>query len=165
MAKEFSTSRNVFGRFTPRARHHSSRAKFALIKSLCCAAIDRDRSTLNMAGPLRAKEKCQCRDIIRMTEPLQSVPCEHFAAQIFDRTAARGGAPRQNVMRTLGVGRTRMDDVDVHAVVLAEMSQALGKISHCSVDRTSDQKIQTRRTRRGAYDVYHVPPRILEHRP
>jgi hypothetical protein len=58
---------------------------------------------LDMARAFRTQEQCRGRDVIRVTEAAQSLPCKHFAVQLFDRTAARGGPLRQKLMRAVGV--------------------------------------------------------------
>src|SRR6476620_297289 len=129
------------------------------------AAIDRDRGALNVARLLRAEEQRQRGDILRLAEPAQPILDGGLLLQLVDRLAGRLRALLEELIEALGLGRARMNDVDVDAVLLALLRQRLGEIAHRGVDRSTDRKIGAGRARRAAADVDDNAVRRLQHRP
>ena len=71
----------------------------------------------------------------------------------------------EQLLDPIGLGHAGMDDVDIHAFAVAEPRQAFGEIRHRGIDRTTDQEIGIRRTRRAAHDIDHMTLGRAQQRP
>src|SRR5882672_8871337 len=83
------------------------------------AAVDRDGGALDVPGARAAQEQCQLGGILRLTDAAQAVLLHCLLARLLGRDAACLGALLEQRRDTVGLGQSRMDDVDVDAVLLA----------------------------------------------
>src|SRR5581483_1458656 len=108
------------GAFAPRCETNPpARFLFRLIKSGRRPAVDRNRSALDVLRPRAAEKHRKFRDVFRLAHAVLDRLLAHFGR----RLAGGCGALGEKLRRAVGLGRARMDHVDVHALALAQLRE------------------------------------------
>jgi len=94
--------------------------------------------------------------------PLRAMICSRISSTVLPAACARCA---HSCLVRFGFGGAGMDRIDIDAVALAELRQALAEHRERAVHRTADEEFRIGGARRSADDVDHVSLRRLEERP
>src|SRR5712691_3959549 len=106
------------------------------------AAVDGDRHALDLPRAFRAQEQRERRDVLGLGNAADAAARQDLLAYLLDRLARRLRALRPQPRGPLGLGGAGMDRVDVDAVALAQLRQALAEGRHSAVDGAADQEVR-----------------------
>ena len=129
------------------------------------AAVEIDSGALQPGGARRHHEGDEIGDVVHGAEARDAGLAAERGPHLVLRLAAllHGGADAAPL--ALGLDQARMDAVDPHAVLLAEVGKALGERRHRGVDRTADGEALLGLAAAGAADRDQRALACLQQRP